>query len=389
MLAMIHGNLTRIENGKFLVDRKFHTGMQMYLKSVDMPIVSVHPEAAPGQGGMDLVEIPIGDLGYRVITAKVDNRRRLLPGELEKIEKQLTGCRLLYGHGLRLGDLAKRLKVPFILVLEYDLSTHIMIARTASPSFAHGIARSVKEAFRYWSEIPDFMNAAEIHCNGYPIFEATRRYNKNRMMYLDSRMSGEDLISEENLEARLASLHKGGRPVRLLFTGRYEAIKGVEDLIRVARICLDKGADIELHTYGQGSLGGRMKELAAGHPKIFIHEAVPYPELVKISRGFDLFVCCHIQCDPSCTYLESLGAGLPIAGYDNLMWQGLRAESKTGPGVPTGDVKALAECILELISDRARLSSLARSARAFAHEHAFEREYRRRTDSIARLAAPA
>jgi glycosyltransferase involved in cell wall biosynthesis len=389
MLAMIHGNLTRVENGKFLVDRKFHTGMQMYLKSVDMPIISIHPEAAPGQGGMDLVEIPVEELGYRVITAKVDNRRRLLPGELEKIEKQLAGCRLLYGHGLRLGELAKRLKVPFILVLEYDLSTHIMIARTASPSFARGIARSVKEAFRYWSEIPDFMNAAEIHCNGYPIYEATRRYNKNRMMYLDSRMGSDELISAEELEARLASLQRKDRPVRLLFTGRYEAIKGVEDLIRVARACLERGADIEFHTYGQGSLGGRMKELAAGHSRIFIHDAVPYPELVKISRGFDLFVCCHIQCDPSCTYLESLGAGLPIAGYDNLMWKGLRGESKTGPGVPIGDVKALADRVIQLIHDPAQLASLARTARTFAQAHVFEREYQRRTDAIARLAASA
>jgi colanic acid/amylovoran biosynthesis glycosyltransferase len=71
---------------------------------------------------------------------------------------------------------------------------------------------------------------------------------------------------------------------------------------------------------GRGNLTAEMLRLAgqlAG--KIITRDAVPYAEFVNISRCLDVFVCCHIQIDPPCTYLESYGAGLPIVGYANRM----------------------------------------------------------------------
>ena len=388
MLAMIHGNRTRVENGMFRVDRKFHSGMSMYVKNIGVPIVSIHPESEPGEVTMDLIEVPCDELGYQVITAKVDNRRRLVKGELEKLYPKLKECKLLYGHGLEIAELAKRLSIPFILVLEYDLSTHLTIARSAAPSFLRGISRSVKEIFRYVGELPDFMNAASLHCNGYPIFEATTRYNKRRLLYLDSRMGTDMVIKEEQLEARLESL-ASGRTIRMLFSGRYEEAKGVLDVVRVALACLERGEDVELHCYGQGSLRDEMCTLANANPRIFIHDAIPYPELVEISRTFDLFICCHIQCDPSCTYLESFGAGLPIAGYDNLMWSGLRNASHAGVGVPISNAKLLSQEVQSLVRNPVRLASLSRAARSFAASHAFEHEYQRRTDEINAFVQPA
>lgn len=77
-----------------------------------------------------------------------------------------------------------------------------------------------------------------------------------------------------------------------------------------------------MHCYGQGPLRGEMDRLAgqtAAHGQILIHDTIPYPELFERSRTFGLFVCCHVQGDPSCAYLETFGSGLPIVGYANRM----------------------------------------------------------------------
>ena len=108
-------------------------------------------------------------------------------------------------------------------------------------------------------------------------------------------------------------------------------MKGAADVVRTGLECLKRGIDIELHCYGEGSLSNEMCRLATPAPgTITIHDAVPYPELVEISRTFDAFVCCHVQNDPSCTYLEALGAGLPIIGYANRMWSRLQKASGAG-----------------------------------------------------------
>ena len=81
MLAMIDGNRARVENGMFRVDRKFHSGMAFYVKNISVPVVSIHPVAEPHEITMDLIEVPCDELDYEVITAKVDDSRRLLKGE--------------------------------------------------------------------------------------------------------------------------------------------------------------------------------------------------------------------------------------------------------------------------------------------------------------------
>jgi glycosyltransferase involved in cell wall biosynthesis len=112
---------------------------------------------------------------------------------------------------------------------------------------------------------------------------------------------------------------------------------------------------------------------------------VPYPELVEIARRFDLFVCCHVQDDPSCTYIESFGCGLPVAGYANAMWRGLAASSRAGVVSPLRGEEALAEAIARLLADPAWLDALSQHARAFALEHCFENEFARRTESLEEL----
>src|ERR1700722_10242190 len=115
--------------------------------------------------------------------------------------------------------------------------------------------------------------------------------------------------------------------------------------------------------------------------RMHIHDAIPYPDLVKLSRTFDLFVCCHIQSDPSCTYLESFGAGLPIVGYYNRMWRGLLKASGAGYASPMGKPTKVVDDIAKLITAR-ELDELSARALEFAKRHTFELEFQKRVDPL-------
>jgi glycosyltransferase involved in cell wall biosynthesis len=150
-------------------------------------------------------------------------------------------------------------------------------------------------------------------------------------------------------------------------------MKGADDAVKVAIEALRRGLEIEMDCYGQGSLKDEMVKLAEPHPQIRIHDAIPYPELLKRMREADVFVCCHVQGDPSCTYLEAMGSGLPIVGYANRMWRRMCKESGAGVAVPVGDIEAM-------VSAMPRTGS--NNAVAFAAKHPFEKEWDKRVDSI-------
>ena len=386
MLTMIHNNPARFEAGQFLVDRKFHVGMQRYAELVSEPITTVHPQSREDDLTMDLIRVPEGELGYRVITLQTDRRGKLLAPEALRLRDLVGRSSLVYGYGFDTSKMARSLGVPYILVLEYDLKTQLTMV---SAQARNRLVKSVRMARQIWryatSELPALRHAHSVHCNGYPIFDEVERMCANRLLYLDSRMSRDLVVGGEELEARLRS-RRQGVPLRLLFSGRYEQVKGALDAVKVAAECLRRGMNIEMHCYGQGSQKDEMRRVAAsvagGAQRIHVNDAVPYPTLVALSKTFDVFVCCHIQGDPSCTYLESMGAGLPIVGYGNRMWRRLSESSNVGFWSEMGRPTGVADSINQLVINQVLLGEMSRRARQFALEHTYEHEFQRRIDGL-------
>jgi colanic acid/amylovoran biosynthesis glycosyltransferase len=392
MIVMIHSNRARLENGSFQVDRKFHTGMQEYVARLGMPLLTVHPEAAPGQEAqiMDLIAVPEAELGYRAMTLKCSAPNRPLPSELVRLGSEIARCRLVYAGtfaSAAVTALCAEHRVPYAAVVEYNLKTTVVFATAGVKGLVARVPRGARAANFYVREvIPFIWRAAIVHCNGYPIYEESRRLNRQRLLYLDSRMRGSMLIDDAALERRLAD--RRGRIPRLIFSGRFEAAKGALDVVKVASEQVLRDIPFELVIYGQGSQREAMERLVAERglsPKVKIHEAVPFPRLVELSRECDLFVCCHVQDDPSCTYLEAMGCGLPVAGYANAMWRSMQAQSQAGVVTKLGAPDALAEALRALLTEPTRLDDLSRRARSFAVAHTFEREFNARIESIETL----
>jgi glycosyltransferase involved in cell wall biosynthesis len=379
---MVHNNPVRIAHGKLCVDRKFLTGMERFCAAIPTPLASVHPAAAPDFVPMDPVEVPVASLGFRIASVPVGRDGLPLADGRAELRRLVAEASLVYGHGLGAVDLARELGKPYILLLEYDLQTQITVAVSQVRQPWRRMVRTMRNALDYrLRQMPEVRRAHSVHCNGYPIYEAVAPYQSRRLLYLDSRMEAHMVVPAEQLAARLQGL--GSRPLRLLYSGRFEPMKGALDAVEVGLACLRRGLDIELDCFGQGSQREAMVQQAArSGGRIRIHDAIPFPELVMVARQSDLFVCCHIQNDPSCTYIESLGAGLPIIGYRNRMWGGMCDQSRAGLYSPLGKPEAAAANIALLQADPARLTAKSLRAREFALQHTFEREFARRTEAL-------
>jgi len=109
----------------------------------------------------------------------------------------------------------------------------------------------------------------------------------------------------------------------------------------------------------------------------------------RIRDQVDVFFCPHPQCDPSCTYVETLAAGVPIVGYANEAVKALEGATAAVESVKMGDPAAAAEAIAALGANASELERRSRAALAFARGHSFERTYDARVEHLLSLRSGA
>lgn len=290
---------------------------------------------------------------------------------------------------LALGPLARAAGAAVVLSLEYTLETRL---RIAAMDPARGWARrlwSMGWNLRAEGRRRAALGAADgVQFNGFPAWDAYRGLCRDPMLYLDNRMTGAMMATQAEMAARAARL-RSGAPLRLIHSGRLEPMKGAQDLLPVMAALRARGVAATLDIYGAGSLeGGIRAGLAAFGGDVRLHGPVDFAEvLVPATRGgADVFLSCHRQSDPSCTYVEAMGCGVAVAGYGNRMWARLAAESGGGAVAPLGRVAALAEVVAGWDADREGLIAAQGRALAHARAHDFDAEFGARMAHLRRLA---
>ncbi len=320
---------------------------------------------------------------------------RLLDPDEELCARHLDGFDLIYAggddfHCLGLTDHLKPGQ-KIVYAIEYTPETRMQILGLDGSRSLLGRLKG-----RLWLRQQEarreraFRAADALQANGYPAYDAYAPMCRNTLLYLDGRMTTDLFATEAEMTAREAWRAAEG-PLRLIFSGRLEPMKGAQDLLPVAERLIERGVDFTLDVFGTGALDSqiaagikRLKEPA----RVRLHWAVDFEtELVPFTRTqADIFVGCHRQSDPSCTYIEAMGCGVAVASYDNRMWERLNAEAKAGWGVPLGQARALADRIADLARDPAAINAASRNAWAFSRAHGFLPEFRRRMEHLARIA---
>lgn len=373
--------------GRLRLDGKFVDGMRLHQELWRGPVDCILWRGGGLPFGQEVAE---GDLGFGLTV--------LNPGA-PVTARHLAGSAVVAASAdmhetLDLARPCREVGAKLCYVLEYTLGARLTIVRLDRDRSALQRLRSAVWHLRQDRRRRAAIRAADaLQVNGYPAEQAYARLSRDCLLYLDGRLRRDMLATSDALARRAARLRRGD-PLRIVHSGRLEPLKGAQDLLPVARGLRRRGVGFTLDVFGTGRLSA---EIAAGiaaeglSSHVRLHDPLPFQAgLVPwVTENADLFLSCHRQADPSCTYLETMGCGVPVIGYDNAMWRRMAAEAGAGWVRPMGRPDALAEGIAAIAADRGALIAAADRALAFARQYVFEAEFRKRMDHLARLVATA
>jgi len=381
-------SLTSAEVGpnEILLTKKVIAGLERYAQLWHGTVRVVLGPGGGTSGNLDDVIVDRRTLPFTV---------NVLPLGSAAMRESLRGAALIVGGAdYRLNGSAKfcrDINVPYVFNSEYTLRTRWQIAkaeRNDTLRFARRLAWEWQQERAFLQEVK---LASGAQCNGTPTYDAYEPHAKSALLYFDTRTEQDMLATPEQL-TRKAQRRSTGGPLRLLFSGRLSPMKGADHLPAVARELVAQGVDFQLDICGAGPCEAQMRaevaEAGLGERVRFRGVLDFHRELVPlVCDEIDLFVCCHRQGDPSCTYLETLACGVPIAGYANEAFVGLLQRVDAGWQAPIDDARALARAIARLLHDGGadQLTRKSERALAFAKLHTFETTFERRIEHFREL----
>lgn len=363
--------------GSVLLTRKALSGLERHAALWRGDVRVVLPPGGTSTGNLDDVVVERARLPFACDILPLDGavvreRARNAAAVLGVPDHRLLG----------MAAFCRAQRVAYVVTTEYSLRTRSQIALVDAKGPARKLRRLSWECRQELAFRAEVRAAAGIQCNGTPTHDAYAPIARSALLFFDSRISPAMVASPDVVRAR-AARRTGRGPIRLAFSGRLHAIKGADALPAVAAALRARGVDFLLDVCGSGPEEPRMREEVR---RLGLSERVRFRgvldferELIPFMRDeIDLFVCCHRQGDPSCTYLETLATGVPIAGWANEALVGLLRRVPAGWTARMGSVNALADVVAGLARAPAALGDAGLAAVRFAAEHTFDETFARR-----------
>jgi colanic acid/amylovoran biosynthesis glycosyltransferase len=369
-----------------VLTRKFVDGMALYRELWKGPVMLVcEPDEKPGDS-LDNVQIDLDTAPFQTVCENFsgDRFRRLLSARslvLASVGEQFNA----------ISTLCREAGAACVYITEYSLRTRLQIVREYQPTLAHGLWRSWNQVRQERAQVRAISLADAVQCNGTPTYLAYKALTPSPHLFFDTRSDEAAFATPAGLSARLDRF-EADRVLRLVFSGRLTAMKGVDDLPLVADHLRRLGIPFEMSICGAGDLEQRIRHAVT---QLGLDEVVNFRGTLDFNNGLvpfvtnetDLFICCHRQGDPSCTYLETMACGVPIAGYANEAFEGLAQASDVGWVTPIGKPLELARRVAEIYRDPGALRAASRRSLEFAREHSFEKTFQRRIEHLDRVMA--
>ncbi len=370
-------------DGRLVLTEKFVDGMRAFARQ--WPGRTTAMLDVTGEEMMELDAVSPGDGELPFVVERIPDRSAQLRERLDRADAVLGTISRGGGGEAALAE-ALPVRTPIVYCLEHTFEVFRAINR-----HSRNVLRRYRNLLRWGLREPLVRRvvaaAPGIQCNGVPCYETYGPLNRRPLLYFDSRVNRDMMITKEALSARLETL-QSGRPLELVFSGRLLSIKGVDHLPLVAEGLRQKGIDFRLQIAGDGPLRARLRRdiRRSGLEKaVSLLGVLDFKsQLLPLVRSqCDLFVCCHRQGDPSCTYLETFACGVPIVGYGNPALAGLERHTSGALTVAGARPHLLAAMIASLDADRGRLADASWSARRFAAANTFEKAFAHRISHLA------
>lgn len=367
--------------GGFVLTRKYLEGVGEMVRTWPGPVTSLVEMTDAHSAEFDLMEV--GDTSHG---AGIEERPRDLGALMARIRDAGAVLGFPSRAQMPLARLCRDAGVPLVFVVEYSPATERQIMRADQKN----PVRLVRGLVWLWQT--DRMRRAAIRdlaglqCSGTPTYDEYRTLQPNTMVFFDNRLRAPEVATDDFCAAKAARLREG-RPLRLTFGGRFVPMKGVMDLPEIAAALKRTGTAFSLDIYGDGPL---RDALTARIGALGVADCVTLKAPLEFRTGWipalrdetDIFVCCHVQGDPSSMYPEVMSCGVPIVGYDNIAFQGIVRHAGTGWSAPVGQPNALAGQLAALDKDREALAASVQKGRDFAIQHVFEATFKARTEHL-------
>lgn len=202
--------------------------------------------------------------------------------------------------------------------------------------------------------------------------------------FLDAAHSAADVVSDQDLEQRLSSRRDPGRPLEVIFFGRFVAYKGLDLVLEAVSRARAQGANIHLTLVGAGESLGSLRAQADTES---LRDAVTFIAPVKYGPDlFDLVDCADVAVaapkveDTPRAALDAMARGLPIVAFDIDYFKNLAEKSGAVALAQWPSPESLAEQLVRLQKDRDTVEKMARKAAPFARSHTQDAWLRRRLD---------
>ncbi len=235
-----------------------------------------------------------------------------------------------------------------------------------------------------WAERWAIRRAALGLFHGRETHDAYAKWSRDPQLVHDIHLSPEDHLSDRALEAKLAAAGSG--PLRIVYAGRAEPMKGPMDWLQVLARLHRRGVAFSAAWLGEGS---ELETMRARVSELGLDGQVSLPgflddrdRIFQALREAHLFLFCHKTPESPRCLIEALVSGCPIVGYEGAYARDLISAHGGGVLVPRDDVAALASRVAALDADRARLAELIRRARKDGDPFSDEAVFRHRSEII-------
>jgi glycosyltransferase involved in cell wall biosynthesis len=372
----------KVDQDTFFLPKKFVTGILEYQKHWEGEVEVFLEEANSQDNNLDNRLFSAEELPFHVKFVKMDR----VGDDLQNAAMVLASADFRQNF---VGSYCRENAIPCAYVTEYSLKTRIQAVNAETQNPIIRLRRYLWQVLQERKQRQAIAMAAGLQANGTPTYEAYKGINPMPLLYFDSRITQAIMASHDEIERRQCVLEKT-KKLRLAFSGRLIKIKGADHLLIVAKELKNLGIDFEMHVCGGGDLFDAMSKQIAAQDLAncvkmkgvmdFDEELVPF-----VKENIDLFVCCHRQGDPSCSYIETLGCGVPIIGYDNEALSGILQLSGAGWMTGMNQPLLLAKRIADLSRNHLEIRQKSRAAVNFAQQHTFSETFARRVSHLLKV----
>lgn len=212
-------------------------------------------------------------------------------------------------------------------------------------------------------------------------FGKGRAHVKN---FFDTAYSSRHVLTLEETAARVARLHEGREPLRLVYFGRLAWNKGLDRAVDAVAIARSRGADVLLSVIGDGpclaDLRRRAEERGIGRHVSFFPQLGYGEALFRRLDEAHLSIAAPLIEDTPRAAFDAMARGLPIVAFDITYFRDLAEMSGGVVLAEWPEAESLAAQIVALDRDRARLAAMAERSVAFACANTQELWLSRRTE---------